>query len=477
MDTPLTRYPPLYPVLLAAGGPLGLDPLATARWASALLFAANILFVGLALAALLPRSRWLPLAGALLAASGLPLLTMHSMAWSEPLFLLLSFLCLFVLAAHLDQERPAALLLAGLLGGLAFLTRYAAIPFLAAGVLGLLFMGRPSASRRLASAALFAGLALLPMALWTVRNLAVADTAAARVLAWHPAGRAHLWQALYTVAGWLHVPDRAPNWLRLGLLLAVAGMALAAAVLMWRTRPARQVPAFVKLLALLIPLYSAFLAASISLLDASTPLDDRILTPLYVAIHLPGALCRRRAAAGRNPPPALAGRAGYAVAAAGRRIVDQRRGLGRRRLPPRHWLLQPGLAALAADRTGALAAAGNRDLFQRSGGCLPARRPAGAAAAQADQRDDAAAEPQLCCRDCPHGPVVRPPGRAAGVCPQPEPAHQARRRGTAPANGAVPGGADRRRRDLCRRRALSGRRTDPCPSSVSSSPPITRPTT
>ncbi len=284
VDTPLTRYPPLYPVLLAAGGPLGLDPLATARWASALLFAANILFVGLALAALLPRSRWLPLAGALLAASGLPLLTMHSMAWSEPLFLLLSFLCLFVLAAHLDQERPAALLLAGLLGGLAFLTRYAAIPFLAAGVLGLLFMGRPSASRRLASAALFAGLALLPMALWTVRNLAVADTAAARVLAWHPAGRAHLWQALYTVAGWLHVPDRAPNWLRLGLLLAVAGMALAAAVLMWRTRPARQVPAFVKLLALLIPLYSAFLAASISLLDASTPLDDRILTPLYVAI-------------------------------------------------------------------------------------------------------------------------------------------------------------------------------------------------
>ena len=38
VDTPLTRYPPLYPALLAAGGPLGLDPLATARWISALLF-------------------------------------------------------------------------------------------------------------------------------------------------------------------------------------------------------------------------------------------------------------------------------------------------------------------------------------------------------------------------------------------------------------------------------------------------------
>lgn len=288
VDTPLTRYPPLYPVVVAAGGPAGVDPLAMARWVSALLFGANILFVGLALAALLPRSRWLPLVGALVAASGLPLLTMHSMAWSEPLFLLLSFLGLFLLAAHLDRGRTATLVGAGLLIGLAFLTRYAAIPFLAAGVLGLLFLGRRPVVRRLGSAALFTVLAALPTALWTVRNVAVADTAAARTLAWHPAGMTHIWQALYTAAGWLHVPDRAPNWLRLGLLLAVAGMALAAIVLMWRSRAARRVPAFAKLLALLIPLYSAFLVASISLLDASTPLDDRILAPVYAAAILLG---------------------------------------------------------------------------------------------------------------------------------------------------------------------------------------------
>ena len=34
---------------------------------------------------------------------------------------------------------------------------------------------------------------------------------------------------------------------------------------------------------LLIPLYAGFLVVSISLLDASTPLDDRILAPVYVA--------------------------------------------------------------------------------------------------------------------------------------------------------------------------------------------------
>jgi hypothetical protein len=331
VDTPLTRYPPLYPALLAAGGPLGLDPLATARWISALLFGVNILFVGLALATLLPRARWLPVVGALLAASGLPLLTMHSMAWSEPLFLLLNFLSLLALAAYLDQGRPAALVLAGALGGLALLTRYAAFPLVAVGVLGLLFMGtawrdpaeatdwsrgfsrfwrrdpaeatdwsrgfsrfwrrdpaeastpRGTCLSRPACAALFAGLALLPAALWTVRNVAVADTAAARVLAWHPAGKAQLWQALYTVAGWLHVPDRAPDWLRLGLLLAVAAAAATMIFTVRRGRPERPVASFIKLLVLWIPLYLAFLAASISLLDASTPLDDRILAPLYVA--------------------------------------------------------------------------------------------------------------------------------------------------------------------------------------------------
>jgi hypothetical protein len=286
LDTPLTRYPPLYPFLLAAGDSAAIDPLRTARWLAALLAGANVLLAGLALRSLLPYACWLPLVASLLVLTGYPLLTMHAMAWSEPLFLLLGFSGLFSLAAYLDKGRTAALVGAGLLIGLAFLTRYAAIPFLAAGVLGLVGMSRRSSVRRLASAALFAALGALPTAFWALRNLAVADTAAARMLAWHPAGREHVWQALYTVAGWLHVPDSAPNWLRLGLLVAVAAATLAAVVLMWSSRLVRQVPAFVKLLMLLLPLYVAFLVASISLLDASTPLDDRILAPVYVAILL-----------------------------------------------------------------------------------------------------------------------------------------------------------------------------------------------
>jgi 4-amino-4-deoxy-L-arabinose transferase-like glycosyltransferase len=282
VDTALTRFPPLYSWLLAAGGPVGVDPLAMARWLAALLFGANILFVGLALVALLPQSRWLPLVGSLLLLTGLPLLTMHSMAWSEPLFLLLSFLGLFLLAESLGSGKAMTFALAGVLTGLAFLTRYAAIPFLAAGVLGLALWSRQSWARRLSSMVVFASLGALPSLLWAIRNLAVADTATARVLAWHPAGQAHVWQALYTVAGWLHVPQRAPDWLRLGLLLAAAAAALVVIVILWHGRPGRSVPPFIKLLALLIPLYAAFLVVSISLLDASTPLDDRILAPIYV---------------------------------------------------------------------------------------------------------------------------------------------------------------------------------------------------
>lgn len=283
IDTALTRYPPLYPVLLAAGGPVGVDPLDTARWLAALLFGANILFVGLALQSLLPQSRWLPLAGSLLMLTGLPLLTMHSMAWSEPLFLLFSFVGLFLLARFLDTGKTLLLASAGVLTSLAFLTRYAALPFLAAGVLGILLLGRQPLAKRLIAGAFFAALGVLPTVLWTLRNVAVADTATARVVAWHPAGKAHVWQALYTAAGWLHVPQSAPNWLRLGLLLAVAGAALLVVAIVWRGRPARPMPPFMQLLVLLLPLYAGFLVVSISLLDASTPLDDRILAPIYVA--------------------------------------------------------------------------------------------------------------------------------------------------------------------------------------------------
>jgi hypothetical protein len=61
----------------------------------------------------------------------------------------------------------------------------------------------------------------------------------------------------------------------LGGLAAVAYLRQRAGGAVW--------PPIVRLLALFVPVYALFLLASISLLDANTPLDDRILAPLYLA--------------------------------------------------------------------------------------------------------------------------------------------------------------------------------------------------
>ncbi len=288
VDTALTRFPPLYPILLTTAGTLGGDPEAVARWLNALVFGASILFVGVALHLTLSGSTWLPIVGSLLVLTAVPLLSMHAMAWSEPQFLLLGFLALFLLARFLDGAKGFLWVLAALMIGLALLTRYAAMAFLATGMLGIVLFSRQRAARRLVQMVVFGALGALPTLLWIFRNLAEAGTAAGRTVGFHPVNKSHAWQALYTISGWLHVPDMAPDAFRFGLWLLVALAVLAIVLVILRSRTAtkdtgRRIPSFIKLLLLFIPIYGAFLLVSISLLDANTPLDDRILSPIYVA--------------------------------------------------------------------------------------------------------------------------------------------------------------------------------------------------
>ena len=127
------------------------------------------------------------------------------------------------------------------------------------------------------------------MFIWLLRNLLVAGTATNRELFYHPINRSHIWQALYTLSGWLLLPDAAPNMVRLALwLITLVGIG---GILLWRRReqrvnsetPQLSMPYIIKLLILFLVVYGLFLAVSISFLDANTPLDDRILSPVYVA--------------------------------------------------------------------------------------------------------------------------------------------------------------------------------------------------
>lgn len=276
-DLPFTHYPPLYPALLAlAGLPTG-DPLVGGRALHALLWAANLSLIVEALRQGTRLALWASVAGALLALTAPTLVEIHLMAWSEPAFLAAVLLGCLLLAMYLDSPRWPFLLAAALATSLALLTRYAGAALVGAGGLSLLLLDRRRWLHRLGASVAFGSISILPLALWMLYILATAGRASSRELAFHPIGREQFGQALDTIAGWLLIPNTAPMAIKFGALI-VAGAALAGA---WAK--AQAVPTLVKVLGLFIVIYLAFLALSLSFFDANTPLDNRILSPLYAA--------------------------------------------------------------------------------------------------------------------------------------------------------------------------------------------------
>src|SRR5262249_33450490 len=121
---PLTQFPPLYPALVALPSLFGLDAWPAARWLSAVFFAGQLLIAGWAIHRYTDRAIIWPLLLSALTLLSMPLIYIHSYAWSEPPFNLLALGMLILLSIYLDNPRRIWLVLAALAAALAFLTRY-----------------------------------------------------------------------------------------------------------------------------------------------------------------------------------------------------------------------------------------------------------------------------------------------------------------------------------------------------------------
>lgn len=299
---PMTRFPPLYPAAIAAIAHLGPDSLDAARWLNLVLLGANVVLVSVLVASSAPGARWLPVVGAVLMASSPEIATIHGIALSEPLFLLLGFSGLLFLSLHLEKPKGLTLFAGSLLIALAFLTRYVGAALVATGILAILLAPGVRLRQRGMNAAAFAAIATLPMAAWALRNQLGGASATGRRFAVHPISGDAITLAIRSIGQWLLVErgGEVVAWLlAAGLLLCIlhglrSGAARAAAVAMPR------------ILSLFVLAYLTFLIVSISFLDAATPLNGRILSPVFVAT-LVLALCGVRTAirAGRGPVPAI----------------------------------------------------------------------------------------------------------------------------------------------------------------------------
>lgn len=287
---PLIHYPPLYPLLLAGFGYIGVDLTAAARLVSGILFGVNVLLVGL-LTARAARPCWVPIVVALLALGSPILLDVHLVAMTEPLFLCLLMLTLIALSVHLETGKAGFIGWAAGFTALASLTRYAGPALAAAGFMALLIFGHGGFVRRLRSGLTFVGISLLPLLAWYVRNFLVSGSASNREIAFHPPALVKLKGALVTISAWWLSPDASPGVKKVGLVLVgLVIVGLFVWVIRRRTlssvradsqavQPSLQAPT---LLVLFIMAYTALLLASLTFVDASTRLNDRILSPIYL---------------------------------------------------------------------------------------------------------------------------------------------------------------------------------------------------
>lgn len=289
---PLTHYPPLYPLLLASG-----PPLLMARVSAILLLLASALLV----AAMGRRAGGG--AGTVLAAAALmlfspDLLWAHAHLWSEPLFIALTLAALARMQPLARYGSGALRPGAALLLGLAAATRYLGAAWIAALVVWSLLEPGPR-RERLCQATLRGAIGMVPLLLWLGRGSLVAgDVAANRRLAFHPPTLSHLAGLLETSGGWL-LPVGVAYPFR--ILLGIALLLLCLTLLPRLVRSAGR-DRWSRLLLLMLLAYGTTLLLSMTLADAHTPLDRRLLLPPYVLTLLLALTVPRRRAVFRSAP-------------------------------------------------------------------------------------------------------------------------------------------------------------------------------
>ena len=168
-------YPPLYPVLLAAGSLFLFDPRDVAGPLNAVIFGLTILVAGRYLRLRL-QSRFLVGWACLVIALAIPLTDIAAQALSETAFILLAILALIQADAFLSNGKRSALLWAAAFTALACLTRFMGVTVLAAIVLLLLCqrgVALPDKAKRIA---VYALIAVTPVGLWILRTFLLTGT-------------------------------------------------------------------------------------------------------------------------------------------------------------------------------------------------------------------------------------------------------------------------------------------------------------
>ena len=283
---PMATWPPLFPLLLAAFGWVGIEPLEAGRWVNATAFGLTILAAGGWLRSHL-RSRLLVLVATATLTASLPLTHFASYLMTDFLFVLFTLLALIKLASFLHRGGRTSLQWAAVLTALAALTRYPGVVLIGVGVLMLLVRRTPPLAVRLKHVVVFGAVSSIPLAGVMTRNWMVSGSLTKR------RGRGSgqslsdgLSQVVDVFRGWV-VSPHAPDWLgyilwmAAGLVVVLAALGLGLGGSKGKDRVAGAGLPF----GVFAVSYLAFLVAVVPF-TVHQIIDSRYLLPIYVPLLL-----------------------------------------------------------------------------------------------------------------------------------------------------------------------------------------------
>jgi hypothetical protein len=293
-EVPLTHFPPLYSAMLGTGGWLGLSLTTVARLLNSLLFGVNIFLAALVVLRLTNlRSRVVAGVAAVVLVAGpgeaqpfsatghVNWLTLHSSVMSEPLFLAFALSSLLLLDAYLQRGTRREFWGMAAFGGLAALTRYVGVSVVLTAIIAIIALGRATRRARLRDAALCGAIGIGPLLVWNLYTTRIQHGAEPRVLRPHSVpGTAR--GLLDVIEGWLLPSGWSPG---------VRDAALAAAVVLVVVLIVAQrgmgllSKTMTLVLSVFALMYMAVVLFSRYVLDASIPLDSRILAPLQLVLY------------------------------------------------------------------------------------------------------------------------------------------------------------------------------------------------
>jgi hypothetical protein len=282
----ITHWPPLYPALLALPQLAGLNGLASARLLGALSLGLMVILLGLTIARLTHGSPWYTAFGTLVLLTSYALWNTSLYAMTEPLYMVLGLLAFLFLDSYLTTQKPVWLYSTAVLLALGLLTRYAAGAMVVAAVFALTLQAGQSLKKKVTDVLILGAIAVLPLALWMLRNLLLTDTATNRYVEFAPIPQDEWLRFGNLMAGWI-TPVLKLGEVNLPRIILILLVTVLMAWLLGRSHNSEKtVDSKLWLIYCLYAVsYFAYILFAKVLFDKTIPLgEERIFLPLYSSL-------------------------------------------------------------------------------------------------------------------------------------------------------------------------------------------------